>query len=433
MSGDRVRHRGAGDRWSVIRDGLSVQLWPLPALAIIAALGAGIGLPQLDRWLDERLPTWFGGWLFSGGADAAGSVVAAVASSIITVTALTFSHTVVTLQLASSQYSPRILRTFTRDTVVHVTLALMVATFVYALTILRTVRASVNGGPEVVPRLSVTVAYLLALASVIALVLFLAHLARQIRVEAVIRDVHAETSATIRRVTSDHPTAVAGQPMPPSGPTATVCLGSSGFITSIDEAGLLAAAESVDALLVLSVMPGDSVIAGTPVATASNAGDPAASLTPGALSDLTQQINGAIDTGFEPTAAQDTSFGFRQQVDLTLRALSPGINDPTTAVHTLGHLSALLCEAASRDLDPLYLHDDRGHLRVVQPRPNLAMLLDLVVCQLLRTEQPNPPSPPDCSNCCASWPGTPTDPTTTTRSRSRSRSAIIRLKVRRFG
>jgi uncharacterized membrane protein len=377
-----VRRRGVGDRWSVVRDALSVQLWPLPALAVVAALGAGVGLPQLDRWLDERMPAWFAVWLFSGGADAARSVIAAVASSIITVTALTFSLTVVTLQLASSQYSPRILRTFTRDKVVHVTLALMVATFVYALTILRTVRAPVDG-PEVVPRLSVTVAYLLALASVIALVLFLAHLARQIRVEAVVRDVHAETSATMQRTTNDHDAAAATQPNPPSWPTLNVCLGSSGFITSIDEAELLTAAESVDALLVLDVMPGDSVVAGTPVATAFNAADHAP-MSQRALSDLTRRVNGAVDTGFEPTAAQDISFGFRQLVDVTLRALSPGINDPTTAVHTLGHLSALLCEAASRDLDPQYLRDDRGRLRVVLPRPNLAMLLDLAVSQPLR-------------------------------------------------
>ena len=118
-------------------------------------------------------------------------------------TSLTFSLTVVTLQLASSQFSPRLLRTFTRDRLVHVSLGLLLATFTYALTVLRTVRASLVGAAAFVPQISVTVAYLLALASVLGLVVFLAHLARQIRVEWMLRKVHADTDTTMRRVLSE--------------------------------------------------------------------------------------------------------------------------------------------------------------------------------------------------------------------------------------
>ena len=89
----------------------------------------------------------------------------------------------------------------------------------------------------------------------------------------------------------------------------------------------------------------------------------------------------AVRTGFERTAAQDVAFGLRQLVDVAVKALSPGINDPTTAVHALGHVAALLCELADHDLGPRLLRDDDGRVRVVLRRPDLAELLDLAVAQ----------------------------------------------------
>ncbi len=160
----------------------------------------GVGLPRLDGRIDNDLPDSVEAYLFGGGVDASRAVLEAIAGSLITVTSLTFSLTVVTLQLASSQSSPRLLRTFTRDRFVHVTLSLFLATFTYALTVLRTVRSADADHDEFVPQLSVMVALLLVLGSVVGLVLFLAHLARQIRVETMLREVHTEARHTLRRV-----------------------------------------------------------------------------------------------------------------------------------------------------------------------------------------------------------------------------------------
>ena len=186
--------------WGSLRDEARTRLWPLPLLAVLAAVALGIGLPRMDAALDDRLPAALTVYLFGGGAGAARTVLTAIATSLITVTSLTFSLTVVTLQLASSQYSPRLLRTFTRDRFVHGTLALFLGSFVYALTVLRTVRTADSGGDPFVPQLSVTVAYVLMVASVVGLVMFLAHLAREIRVETILATVHAEASDTIARV-----------------------------------------------------------------------------------------------------------------------------------------------------------------------------------------------------------------------------------------
>ncbi len=144
------------------------------------------------------LTGWADTVLFGGDAGSASTVLDAVASSLITVTSLTFSLTVVTLQLASSQFSPRLLRTFTQDLFVQSTLALFLATFAYSLTVLRSVRSGDDGQEPFVPRISVTTSYVLAMVSVIALVLFLAHLARQIRVETMLHQVRRDASGTLR-------------------------------------------------------------------------------------------------------------------------------------------------------------------------------------------------------------------------------------------
>ncbi len=329
----------------------------------------------------DALPLTLKTYLFGGGAGAARTVLDAIASSLITVTSLTFSLTVVTLQLASGQFSPRLLRTFTRDRVVHVTLGLFLATFIYALTVLRTVRSSTSDQQQFVPQVSVTVAFTLALASVLGLVLFLAHLAQEIRVETMLRNVHDEASETLRRVLPElDPTAGGGAALPvPPRSAVPLSAGSSGFLTRLNEHALVAAAVDADAVVLLDRIPGDSVIAGTPVGAAwpRDAG----SFDPDTWSRLGQRVAKAICTGFERTAAQDVSYGLRQLTDVAIRALSPGINDPTTAVHALSHSSALLCELVCRDLGPRLLRDEQGAVRVVLRGPDLADLLELVVTQ----------------------------------------------------
>ncbi len=185
---------------SIARDALRSQVWPLPVIGVVLAVALGIMLPALDSRIAGDLPPTVRDYLFGGGAEAARSVLNAIASSQITVTSLTFSLTVVTLQLASSQFSPRLLRTFSRDRFVHVTLAMFLATFTFALTVLRTVRTATDERDAFVPQVSVTFAFVLVVASVIALVLFLAHLAREIRVETMLRQVHADATEALLSV-----------------------------------------------------------------------------------------------------------------------------------------------------------------------------------------------------------------------------------------
>ncbi|MER6008931.1 DUF2254 family protein [Nonomuraea angiospora] len=153
----------------------------------------------------------------------------------------------------------------------------------------------------------------------------------------------------------------------------------SGFMIRADEALLLSAAVEADAVLMIDCCPGSLLVAGTPVGAAwPRAADSFDSRT---REQLTRQVTKAIRTRFERTAAQDVSYGVRQITDVAIKALSPGINDPTTAVHALGHSAALLCELAGRRLGPRLLHDEQGRGRVVLHQPDLGDLLEMALAQ----------------------------------------------------
>ncbi len=364
-------------RLDAVRDGVRTQLWPLPTVAILFGLGLGVGLPRLEDSISADISA--STYLFGGGPSAARTLLGAIASSLITVTALTFSLTVLTLQLASSQFSPRLLRTFTSDRFVHVTLALFLGTFTYSLAVLRTVRDADEAASPFVPQVSVTLAFILGIASVLGLVLFLAHLAREIRVETMLHKVRGDATSAARRLLETSPGSdQAPEPVPPSD-AAALEAATSGFLIALDEAALLEAAIEAEAVVVLDCIPGAWLVAGTPIGVAWPR--PGGNLDGEVMERLREQIAGAITSGFERTAAQDIGYGLRQLTDVAIKALSPGINDPTTAVHALAHSSALLCELVGHDFSPQLLRNEDGEVRVVLKRHAFPDLLELAIAQ----------------------------------------------------
>ncbi|MFD1720620.1 DUF2254 domain-containing protein [Amnibacterium endophyticum] len=372
---------GSGGRRAVVREGFQTRLWPLPVIGLVVAVLLGVAVPLLDEALDDRMPTVLRTVLFSGGPDAARTVLSAVAGSLITVTSLTFSLTVVTLQLASSQFSPRLLRTFSRDRFVHAVLAVFLGTFAYTLVVMRTIRNDGDAGGLFVPELGVTLTVLATLAAVVCIVLFLAHLSSQIRVEMILERVRKETETTIDRSLDRRGSAPDSPPAPPRPPhdAALLIAPRTGVLASADEDALLQAAADASAVVLVEAQPGDSVVAGTPVGRCwASRGDPP---TGEALDRLRTRVLAALQIGPERTAAQDVAFGLRQLADVADKALSPGINDPTTAVHALGHLSGALCHALRHELGPRLLRDEHDAVRVVLRRPGFHDLLDDAIAQ----------------------------------------------------
>jgi uncharacterized membrane protein len=316
--------------------------------------------------------------VFGGGPSAARDLLAAIAGSLISVTGLTFSFTVVALQLASSQHSPRLLQTFVTDPVVQATLAQLVGTFTYALTVLRTVRSEDSTADEsaFVPRLSVTVGFISAVVSVIALVLFLGHLARSLRVETMLRDVSAEARDAYERLLPAGQDPGSAPPAPAQGAAHVVVAESSGFVVDVDARPIVRAAHEADVTVRLLPRIGDSLVAGTPLAHVWPA-SMAANVEVTDLCAVEQSLQRCVRVDFERDPTWDVGYPLRKVVDIAVRALSPGTNDPTTAVHALSHVSALLGELVERPPGPLTFGDDGGVLRLVVLQWDVAALIQL--------------------------------------------------------
>ncbi|GAA3635614.1 DUF2254 domain-containing protein [Microbacterium awajiense] len=365
---------------ALLSDAVASKLWPVPLIAVVCAVLLGIALPLLDRVVDDDLPTWVSGLVFSGGVDAARAVLSAIAGSLITATSLTFSLTVVALQLASSQASPRLLRMFASDRMVHATLAMFLGTFAYALTVLRTVEDATEDADEFVPRIALTVASVLTLASVVMLVVFLAHLARQLRVETMMRDVHREASLTINVLADADPGEPVAAPRRPEH-VHTVLAEASGFITGVDRGGLIRRAAQGDIVVRELRTVGASVIEGTPLLEWWRRGVPDDD-------DLRRDeqlgadLAGFVQSGYERTARQDVGFGLRQLADVAVKALSPGVNDPTTAVHALGHIAAVLGDLAERPTRPEAYADADGVARLLPTGDGFDAFLEVGLAQI---------------------------------------------------
>jgi len=359
---------------AALLDWLRSRLWFIPGLFALAAIVAAFVLVPVDRLLDRSLEGAITGIVFAGGSDGARSVLSTIAAAMLTFTGVVYSITMLVLQLASSQLSPRVMRTFLRDRVNQGVLGLFVATFVYALLVLREVRSPADG-PAFVPAIAVTGAYLLLITSVAWFIVYIHHMAQAIRAATVLRSVGDETRSAIRRL---YPEGVASEPdhafpgPPDRSPDRVITLDRApGVVTAVDDEQLAEIAREHRLAIELVRMVGDFVPTGAPLlrvwAMADGSTVPrqprdADALPAGALA-------GAVHTGLERTMTQDAAFGFRQIVDIGERALSPGVNDPTTAVQAIDELHDLLRRLATREIpSPVRVGDD--DMLLILPRPD---------------------------------------------------------------
>ncbi len=374
MSGPRMAVTALADR-------LRSSLWLIPGAFAVGATIAAFVFVALDRLVDESIGSTFGSLLFSGGPGSARLVLSTIAAAMMSFTGLVFSVTMLVLQLASSQLSPRVMRTFLRDRFNQGVLGLFVATLLYALLVLREVRSPTDGAPFV-PAISVTVSYLLLIASVGFFIVYIHHMAQAIRAITVLRSVGDETRAAIERLypdpVRDDPHDEARSTIPPDRlPDLVVTLEdrSPGVVTSIDEPKLAEIARAEGAVIHVVPTVGDFVPTNAPLLRAwLRAGAAEAGAFPGAAE--------AIGIGPERSMAQDVGFGLRQLVDIAARALSPGTNDPSTAVQALDQLHDLLRRLAVRDLDaPAGVAEEGTHL-VWVPRPSWADYVALALDEI---------------------------------------------------
>ena len=334
---------------------LGSTLWFVPVVMVAGALLLAFGLIEVDRriaWFETRdkLP-----WIFHGGANSARDLLSAIASSSITVMGVVFSITIVALTLASTQYTPRVLRNFMRDRGNQVVIGVLTGTYAYAMLVMRSVRSVEEG--TFVPTLAVTVGLLLALVTTGAIIYFINHMAESIQAANIIqRAAEATTPLLVPRYPDGVGTALDGAAPPDAARGGVIRADRSGYVRYVDGDALLALARRHDLVIRIETEPGDFLLEGTTLAVLHPAG---------ADDALARAVCAAVELGPERTLQQDAEFGIRQIMDIAVKALSPGINDPTTAVTCVDQLGVLLARAAAHPDPSPWRGETDGRLRLV--------------------------------------------------------------------
>jgi uncharacterized membrane protein len=323
---------------------LRSSLWFVPVVCVLAGAAASFGAIWIDKASDfELVPEWL-----TGGPDAAVAILSTVAASMVSLAALVLTITMVVVQLAMGQFSPRIVQTILRDKPSQIAVGLFIATFVHALLALREVDFDGSGS---VPGLAIVIAYILVIVSVVVLVLYVHHIGRSLRVSALIELVGNDTRHLLDRV---YPDRIGGlTPIRDVIPAPR-----SGVVIAIAHDEVVSTAEEADCTLVMVPALGAFVPAGAPLFHVQ--GD-------ASRLDSDRATRGVL-LGLERTLDHDVAYGMRMLVDMAERALADSaFLDPTTAVQAIDRLHDCLRQLACREFPGGEHRDESGRVRLVVP------------------------------------------------------------------
>lgn len=364
----------AKSRWRNLRYGFFF----LPGAIGLAFVALAFGVVAIDR-LGGPNGVDIG---FGGGASAARSVLSTIAGSLITVAGLTFSITIVTLQLVSQQVTPRALRNFLGDRLTQSLAGAFVGIFAYCLLVLRAVRESDEGFEGFVPSLSVTIGIALGIVALALLLYFIHHIARSIQVGTLAGEVAHSTLAALDRL----------YPAPFGEPTGervrdvvqawererdpqVVFPGRPGYVQTIALGELAAGLDEPGLRVHLPVTPGQFVSEADPIGVVWN----------GRSAERAEAVlRAAVVVTSERNVEQDALYGVRQLADMSIKALSPSVNDPTTAWTCIHYLRAILERLAARALPGEVRHYEEQDLVVVAPTTSFEEYVDAAFVQVAR-------------------------------------------------
>ncbi len=360
----------SGLRLSVFWDALRRSFWFLPAVAMVAGAVLGWAIGSLDDNVTLRL----GVVSFSDPGNAR-ELLQTIATVTVTVIGISFSVTVVTLQLASQQLGPRVLRTFQADALNKFVLSLFLGLFVYCIVVLTTLD---TGSRDSAPELAVALAIALSIVAFGSFVAFIHNIVESLQPSRLIRRIATDGQRTLTR---PFPSGIGSEPRDPAEAAAEVARRSStgvrhvvhaqgpGFLVTIDGRRLVQTAAQEDAVVCQSLAIGEFAVTGMPLAEVWTA-------RPGADA-ATERLAAAFGLENERTLVQDALFPIRQLADVGLRALSPGLNDPTTAENAMGTLADLSVRFARSRRPAAIRVDDDGTPRFVAIVPDLDALVRL--------------------------------------------------------
>ena len=348
------------------------SFWFVPSLAVLYGIAAALALIEADAvWGDRWLALW--PRLFGVGAEGARQMLSTLAGSMMSVMGITFSMTLVALALASSQYTSRILRNFMGSRPTQITLGVFAGIFIYCLIVLRSIR---SGDPGFVPSAAVSFAFVLALAGVVVLIFFIHHIASSIQAVSIIASVAQETNAAVDRV---FPQMQGREPGGTEDAMDEQVLASldertwypvpaqvSGYIQGVNEYAILDLARNHRTIVRMERGVGAFAVEGAVLASLA--------LTYPPDQETIAALNRAYRISRHRTIEWDPAFGVRQIVDIALKALSPGVNDTSTAVMCVDYLTAILARLSGRRYPPSHRYEGAA-LRVIASVPTFEALL----------------------------------------------------------
>lgn len=357
-------------RWFNFLAFLRGELWLIPAIMGVLSIALAIALVSFEiPWLDPQAEGMW--WLYSGDTGTALDLLSTLLGGLITMMTLVISVTFVTLILAASQLGPRLILNFIGDRAIQAVIGLFLASILFEITVLR----SVDGDGDV-PHLAVTTGSVLAILCLAALLYYVHKIARAIISDTVVQRVGNDLrNATIREFSEKSDGDAADAEAAPGLPKlCDLSIGKSGYVQVVDYSQLLAVARRNDIVLRVNVRAGHFVIP-------ENAHIEVFGNEP-LSKDEESCLLSAIVVGVERSPAQDLEFSIRQLVEVALRALSPGINDPFTAITVLDQLGANFQLILSRQLPPTNFYDENGKLILVCDRLDASGLAETAFAQI---------------------------------------------------
>jgi uncharacterized membrane protein len=355
------------------------SLWFTPGVITLVCAALAIGAVELDGYVGDDVTQRFPR-LFGAGAEGSRQLLAAIASSTITVAGVVFSITIVALSMAAAQYSPRVLRNFMGDRSNQVVLGVFVGVFVYCLLVLRTVR---GGDDEFLPGLSILLAIVLAITAIGFLIYFIHHIATSIQVSEMASRITQQTLQALETYgesRSDEAIEEDGARLEDMV-WIDVPAAHKGYIQRVDEDALVGWARERKRIVRTEKPVGEFIVPGECLASVSGSARPS--------DDDVKCLNAAFTLNTYRDLAQDPAFGLQQLVDIALKALSPGVNDTGTARDALNYITAILAEIARAPAPTLQLRSSDGRLALLMRVRSFEEFVQLALGPLRRSARAN--------------------------------------------
>ncbi|EQB39073.1 hypothetical protein M947_07890 [Sulfurimonas hongkongensis] len=365
-------------------DSIRSSFWFIPITMAIGSMVLAFVALSIDISMTEWLRSAFN-WRFTGSVEGSSAVLGTIAGSMITITGVVFSMTLVALSLASSQFGPRMLRNFMRDTTTQVVLGTFIATFIYSLIVLRNIRHT-EETIVFTPHFSVSLGVTLAVVSLGVLIYFIHHVSISVQANEIVMRVSKELLEGIESLFLEEKEAEQDSTEMPRGSydngflkvferdAYPVDATQDGYLQFIDYDALLTLAKQENVVLELKRRPGHYAVAGRPLVM----------VWPAERVDdqLIVQLIAAFTLGNQRIPRQDIECTINQLVEIAVRALSPGINDPFTAMTCVDRLGSALSRLSERKMPSPYRYDDEGELWLITPVVTFSAITDAAFDQI---------------------------------------------------